>query len=225
MQSGGGLHFRHASRRHDARALPVQTSSGPISRVHLIVGLWNATGDLNKAEERVGCGATTHVVGTLAAAQEKINGLLQPLLIRTEQPVQPDVNRTALGDECESPVGSSFSDDTIGFTTDKNAVKARGRAGELCTFLAGSRPLRDNRRTPLARPSWTAARPRHGKHKTGDGPTGLSRSDENLKGRRRRGKGRIDTEISGVNHESYRSDPCRGPAYRPVWRRLRLPQR
>ncbi|HEV3303324.1 MAG TPA: AI-2E family transporter, partial [Planctomycetaceae bacterium] len=59
---------------------------GRFPDAHLIVGLWNATGDLNKAKERVGCGPTTAVVATLAAAQEKIHGLLHPLLQRTEQP-------------------------------------------------------------------------------------------------------------------------------------------
>jgi hypothetical protein len=69
---------------------------GRFPEAHLIVGLWNATGDLNKAKERIGCGATTHVVGTLAAAQEKIHGLLQPLLRRTEQPVPNDVGQLVM---------------------------------------------------------------------------------------------------------------------------------
>ena len=55
---------------------------GRMSEPHLIVGLWNATGDLNREQQRLGCGPTTHVVGTLAAAQEKINGLPKPLLNR-----------------------------------------------------------------------------------------------------------------------------------------------
>lgn len=61
---------------------------GRFPDAHLIVGLWNAKGDLTKMRERIGCGPTTLVVGTLAAAQEKIHGVLQPLLHRTEQPVQ-----------------------------------------------------------------------------------------------------------------------------------------
>jgi predicted PurR-regulated permease PerM len=64
---------------------------GRFPDAHLIVGLWNATGDLNKAKERVGCGPTTAVVATLAAAQEKIHGLLHPLLQRTEQPKRQEV--------------------------------------------------------------------------------------------------------------------------------------
>jgi B12 binding domain len=69
---------------------------GRFPEAHLIVGLWNTTGDLSKAKERIGCGATTQMVGTLAAAQEKIHSLLQPLLVRTEQPVQPNVGAIAL---------------------------------------------------------------------------------------------------------------------------------
>src|SRR5580704_7760397 len=66
---------------------------GRFPDAHLIVGLWNATGDLNKAKERVGCGPTTAVVATLAAAQEKIHGLLHPLLQRTEQPKRQEVGQ------------------------------------------------------------------------------------------------------------------------------------
>jgi predicted PurR-regulated permease PerM len=69
---------------------------GRFPDAHLIVGLWNATGDLNKAKERVGCGPTTAVVATLAAAQEKIHGLLHPLLERTEQPKPQEVGQTVL---------------------------------------------------------------------------------------------------------------------------------
>jgi predicted PurR-regulated permease PerM/methanogenic corrinoid protein MtbC1 len=66
---------------------------GRFPDAHLIVGLWNATGDLNKAKERVGCGPNTAVVGTLADAQEKIYALLQPLLQRTEHPGPGDVGQ------------------------------------------------------------------------------------------------------------------------------------
>ena len=66
---------------------------GRFPDAHLIVGLWNAKGDLAKMEERIGCGATTQVVANLAAAQEKIHGLLQPLLHRTDQPGQKDADQ------------------------------------------------------------------------------------------------------------------------------------
>jgi predicted PurR-regulated permease PerM len=69
---------------------------GRFPDAHLIVGLWNATGDLNKAKERVGCGPTTALVGTLAAAQEKVHGLLQPLLQRTQQPNPQVVSQIVL---------------------------------------------------------------------------------------------------------------------------------
>lgn len=46
----------------------------------LVVGLWNAQGDLSKAKARLGCGDTTHVVATLADAQEHVRRLIQPLV-------------------------------------------------------------------------------------------------------------------------------------------------
>jgi len=85
MPPAAALHARYLCKRLQGR----------FPEAHLIVGLWNATGDLNKAKKRIGCGATTHVVGTLAAAQEKIDGLLQPLLVRAEQPAQQDVGQMA----------------------------------------------------------------------------------------------------------------------------------
>lgn len=69
---------------------------GRFPEAHLIVGLWNATGDLNKAKERIGCGTTTHVVGTLAAAQEEIHSLRHTQVRRRAMPAQPDVGQIAL---------------------------------------------------------------------------------------------------------------------------------
>ena len=56
----------------------------------MVVGLWNAQGDLSKAKVRIGGGATTHVVATLAEAQEQVRMLIQPLLMLPEKQVQPD---------------------------------------------------------------------------------------------------------------------------------------
>ena len=50
--------------------------------VKLVVGLWDAQGDLNKAKERIGCDAI--VVATLADAQEQIGRLVQPCVTRSE---------------------------------------------------------------------------------------------------------------------------------------------
>jgi hypothetical protein len=55
--------------------------------VKLVVGLWDMQGDLHKAKERIGCGAT--VVATLADAQEQIRLLMQELLPKTEQTALP----------------------------------------------------------------------------------------------------------------------------------------
>ena len=57
-------------------------------KVKLVVGLWDAQGDLNKARERIGCGAI--VVATLADAQEQIRLLIQPLLPQSEKQAQPE---------------------------------------------------------------------------------------------------------------------------------------
>ncbi len=60
------MHARYLSKRLCGR-LPV---------AKLIVGLWDAQGDLNKTRERIGCDAV--VVATLTAAQEQIGTLIQP---------------------------------------------------------------------------------------------------------------------------------------------------
>jgi methylmalonyl-CoA mutase cobalamin-binding subunit len=66
---------------------------GRFPEAHLVVGLWSASGDLNKSKERIGCGPTAHVVATLAAAQEKIHGLLQPLMLRSEKAAQGEAGQ------------------------------------------------------------------------------------------------------------------------------------
>ena len=55
---------------------------GRFPDVLLVVGLWNAQGDLSKVKTRIGGGATTHVVATLAEAQQQVRLLIQPLLER-----------------------------------------------------------------------------------------------------------------------------------------------
>jgi predicted PurR-regulated permease PerM len=55
--------------------------------VKLVVGLWDAQGDLSKAKARIGCGAI--VVATLADAQEQIRLLTQPRSPRLDQRAQP----------------------------------------------------------------------------------------------------------------------------------------
>jgi predicted PurR-regulated permease PerM len=58
--------------------------------VPIVVGLWNAQGDLSKAKTRIAAGARTLVVATLAEAQEEVRGLIQPLLPppEKESPIQ-----------------------------------------------------------------------------------------------------------------------------------------
>jgi predicted PurR-regulated permease PerM/methylmalonyl-CoA mutase cobalamin-binding subunit len=62
---------------------------------NLVVGLWHVKGDLNKARERIGYGATAHVVATLADAQEQIRLLIEPLLLRSEQELLPSLDQLA----------------------------------------------------------------------------------------------------------------------------------
>lgn len=56
--------------------------------VKLVVGLWKAPGDLDKAKDRIGCGAI--VVTTLAEAKEQIRLLAQPPDTRSEKRELPD---------------------------------------------------------------------------------------------------------------------------------------
>jgi hypothetical protein len=64
---------------------------GRFPQLPVVVGLWNAQGDLSKAKTRIGGGATTHVVTTLAEAQEQVRLLIEPLLPPPEKQVQPDI--------------------------------------------------------------------------------------------------------------------------------------
>lgn len=46
-------------------------------KLDLVVGLWNAPGDLNEAKERIGLDARTHIVATLSDAREQIRLLVE----------------------------------------------------------------------------------------------------------------------------------------------------
>jgi predicted PurR-regulated permease PerM len=65
-----------------------------LPQVKLVVGLWNAQGDLAKAKERIGCSAM--VVATLAEAQQQIQLLTQPHLPQSEKEAQPHSDPMAL---------------------------------------------------------------------------------------------------------------------------------
>jgi len=54
-----------------------------LPHVKLVVGLWNAQGDVSKAKDRIGCGST--VVATLADAQKQVRLLVQSQLPRCEE--------------------------------------------------------------------------------------------------------------------------------------------
>jgi len=61
---------------------------GHLPKAKLVVGLWDAPGDLAKATERIGCGAS--VVATLADAQEQIRLMNPPPLSPAEHQPQPE---------------------------------------------------------------------------------------------------------------------------------------
>lgn len=64
---------------------------GRFPEANLIVGLWNAKGDLNQAKERIGCGAAAHVVGTLADAQEQVRQIMQLPMLRRDKQEQREI--------------------------------------------------------------------------------------------------------------------------------------
>ena len=74
------MHARHLCRR----------IRGRFPKAPVVVGLWNAQGALTRTKTRIGGGATTHVVATLAQAHEQVHLLIQPLLRRSEQQGQPN---------------------------------------------------------------------------------------------------------------------------------------
>ena len=81
---GAMMHARYLC-KHLRRRLP---------KVKIVVGLWDAQGDLNKTRERIGSGAT--VVATLAEAQEQIRLLIQQLLPQTEQQAPPECGQMVM---------------------------------------------------------------------------------------------------------------------------------
>ena len=68
------MHARHLSNQ----------VRGRFPEIPVVVGLWNAQGDLSKEMTRIGGAETTHVVNTLAEAQEQVRLLVQPLVQRSE---------------------------------------------------------------------------------------------------------------------------------------------
>ena len=59
----------------------------------LLVGLWNAQGDLGRAIERLGIGASGKVVSSFAQGLEEIRQLNQSFLMTRQKPAQPLTER------------------------------------------------------------------------------------------------------------------------------------
>ena len=57
---------------------------GRYPEVPVVIGLWNAQGDLSKVKTRIGTDAKTHVVTTLAEAREQVDLLIQSRLQLSE---------------------------------------------------------------------------------------------------------------------------------------------
>ncbi|MBS0196087.1 MAG: AI-2E family transporter [Planctomycetes bacterium] len=62
---------------------------GRFPNAKLVVGLWDAAGNLNHARERIGCGADAHLVSTLAAAEQRVLELIRPPFSGPETPTSP----------------------------------------------------------------------------------------------------------------------------------------
>ncbi len=69
-----------------------------LPKVKLVVGLWDAQGELTKAQARIGCGAI--VVSTLADAQEQISLLTKPRLPLPEKLPQTECWSLAMAEAC-----------------------------------------------------------------------------------------------------------------------------
>lgn len=83
------MHARHLCRQ----------VRGRFPEIPVVVGLWDAQGDLSKAKTRISGAATTHVVATLAEAQEQVRLLIEPLLRRCEPQSQPETGPAVLAAE------------------------------------------------------------------------------------------------------------------------------
>lgn len=80
------MHARYLSKRLRSR----------LPKANLVVGLWDAQGDLDKASERIGCEAI--VVATLAAALEQIGTLIQPHLPQPHTQAPPQRGPRAIAE-------------------------------------------------------------------------------------------------------------------------------
>jgi B12 binding protein len=80
MAPAAVMHARHLFKRL-RREFPA---------VRILIGLWDASGDLTKARNRIGSGETAHVVATLAEAQEQIRLVGQSLGVKPEEQSPPE---------------------------------------------------------------------------------------------------------------------------------------
>jgi predicted PurR-regulated permease PerM len=80
MAPAAVMHARHLFKRLH-REFPA---------VRILIGLWDSAGDLTKARNRIGSGATAEVVATLADAQEQVRRITESLGVQPMDPAPPD---------------------------------------------------------------------------------------------------------------------------------------
>ena len=68
--------------------------------VKILIGLWDAQGDLTKAKNRIGSGAAADVVATLTDAQEHLRQLVPSIVPRSESNVQPNSSPRVMETAC-----------------------------------------------------------------------------------------------------------------------------
>jgi hypothetical protein len=69
--------------------------------VRIVIGLWDASGELAKARSRIGSGEAAHVVATLAEAQQRVRELIQPILPRSENDKPPNSSSRVMEATCQ----------------------------------------------------------------------------------------------------------------------------
>jgi hypothetical protein len=80
MAPAAVMHARHLFKRLH-REFPA---------VRILIGLWDAAGDLDKARNRVGSGESAIVVATLSDAQEDVRRITQSLGVQPKEPAPPE---------------------------------------------------------------------------------------------------------------------------------------
>jgi hypothetical protein len=90
MPPGAASHARYLCKKIRAK----------FPKIQMIIGLWNATGDLPKIKRRLSCDADSRVAIRLLDAADLIEQMVQPLLIQAG-----NAEKSATSQSPESPTG------------------------------------------------------------------------------------------------------------------------